>query len=59
MTKWPVQKTTHRTTQTHVEYQDATNIYKLLYFCVFQSYVVIIIIVIKPKMPFALNFFCQ
>ena len=26
MTKWPVQKPTHRTTQKHVEHQDATNI---------------------------------
>jgi len=26
MTKWPVQKTTHRTTQKHVETQDATDI---------------------------------
>jgi len=28
MTKWPVQKQTHRTTQKHVEHQDATDIQK-------------------------------
>ena len=28
MTKWPVQKPIHRTTQTHVEHQDATDIQK-------------------------------
>jgi len=26
MTKWPVQKSTHRTTQKHVEHQYATDI---------------------------------
>jgi len=26
MTKWPVQKATHITTQKHVEYNDATDI---------------------------------
>jgi len=35
MTKWPVQKQTHRTTQKHVEYQDATYIQKtILILCV-------------------------
>jgi len=28
MTKWPIQKQTHRTTQKHVEHQDATDIQK-------------------------------
>jgi len=28
MTKWPVQKPTHRTTQKHVEHQDTTDILK-------------------------------
>jgi len=28
MTKWSVQKPTHRTTQKHVEHQDATDIWK-------------------------------
>jgi len=28
MTKWPVQKQTHRTTQKHVEHQGATDIQK-------------------------------
>ena len=28
MTKWPIHKPTHRTTQKHVEYQDATDIQK-------------------------------
>jgi len=28
MTKWPVQKQTHRTTQKHVEHQDTTDIQK-------------------------------
>jgi len=31
MTKWPVQKPTHRTTHTHVEHQDATYIQKTLF----------------------------
>jgi len=35
MTKWPVQKPTHRTTQKHVDLHDATDIYKI-YFCVFR-----------------------
>jgi len=26
MTKWPVQKPTHRTTQNHVDHEDATDI---------------------------------
>jgi len=30
MTKWPVQKPTHRTTQKHVEHHDATDIRKKL-----------------------------
>jgi len=34
MTKWPVQKPTHRTTQKYVEHDDATDIQKkkLIYF---------------------------
>ena len=28
MTKWPVQKPTHRTTKKHVEHHDVTDIYK-------------------------------
>jgi len=31
MTKWPVQKLTHRTTQKHVKHHDATDIKKLYY----------------------------
>jgi len=34
MTKWPVQKPTHRTLQKHVEHQDATGI-KIVFVCVF------------------------
>jgi len=36
MTKWPVHKQTHRTTQKHTEHQDATDIQKTRFFCVFQ-----------------------
>jgi len=35
MTKWPVQKPTHRTTQKHVEHQDATDIQNKLFFVFF------------------------
>jgi len=30
MTKWPVQKPTHRTTRKHVEHQDATDIQRIV-----------------------------
>jgi len=44
MTKWPVQKPTHRTTQKHVENKDATDIYKKnTIFCVFQIFIIVII----------------
>ena len=33
MTKWPVQKPTHRPTQKHVEHQDATDIQKQYFLC--------------------------
>jgi len=37
MTKWQIQKQTHRTTQNHVEHEDATDIQKKNYFgCVFR-----------------------
>jgi len=36
ITKWPVHKQTHRTTQKHVEHQDATDIHKKLLICVFR-----------------------
>jgi len=35
MTKWLVQKLTHRTTQNHVQHHDATDIKKNYIFCVF------------------------
>jgi len=35
MTKWSVQKQTHRTTKKHIEHQDATDIQKKPYFCDF------------------------
>jgi len=35
MTKWHVQKPTHRTTQKHAEHQDATDIQNKLKKCVF------------------------
>ena len=35
MTKWPVQKTTYRTTQKHVEHQYATDIQKNDFFLIF------------------------
>ena len=35
MTKWPVQKLTHRTTQKHVQLHDATNIQKKTIFVFF------------------------
>jgi len=31
MTKWPVQKQTHRAAQKHAEHQDATDIQKILF----------------------------
>jgi len=34
MTKWPVQKPTHRTTRKHVKHYDATDILKKNYFFV-------------------------
>ena len=34
VTKWPVQKQTHRTTQNHTEHQDATYIQNRLCLCV-------------------------
>jgi len=33
MPKWPVHKQTHRTTQKHVEHQDATDIQKNILDC--------------------------
>ena len=36
MTKWPVQKLTHRTVQKHVPHHDATDIQKNYIFCVFR-----------------------
>ena len=36
MTKWHVQKPTHRTTQKHVEHKDATDIQIKLLFCDFR-----------------------
>jgi len=35
MTKWPVQKPTHRTTQKHAEHQDAADIQKTPIFVFF------------------------
>jgi len=35
MTKWPVQKLTHRTTQKHVQHHDATDVYKNYIFVFF------------------------
>jgi len=37
ITKWPVQKQTHRKTQKHVEHQDGTDIQKQIIFCVFSD----------------------
>jgi len=33
MTKWPVQKLTHRTIQKHVQHHDATGIRKIIFLC--------------------------
>jgi len=33
MTKWPVHKQTHRTTQKHVEHHDATDIKNNIFLC--------------------------
>jgi len=44
MTKWTVQKQTHRTTQKHVEHQDATAIQKKL---LFVFYVILKILLLK------------
>jgi len=41
MTKWFVQKQTHRTTQKHAEHQDATDIQKNTVVCVFQIFLFI------------------
>jgi len=38
MTKWSVQKPTQRTTQKHVEHQDATDIQKTHYFLRFSDF---------------------
>jgi len=38
MTKWHVQKQTHRTTQKHIKHEDATDIQKKNYFYVFQIF---------------------
>ena len=38
MTKWPVQKPTQRTTQKHVEHQDATDIQKNTLFLRFSDF---------------------
>jgi len=35
MTKWPVKKQTHRTAQKNAEHQDATDIQKKLFLCLF------------------------
>ena len=39
MTKWPVHKQTHRTTQKHIEHQDATDIQKhvFVFYLIFKS----------------------
>jgi len=39
MTKWHVQKPTHRTTQKHVEHKDATDIQKKHYYFVIFGFV--------------------
>jgi len=41
MTKWPVQKPTHRTTQKHVEHYDVTD-RKKLFVCVFRIFIFLI-----------------
>jgi len=38
MTKWPVQKPTHKTTQKHVKHQDATDNLENNYFCGFWDF---------------------
>jgi len=38
MTKWPVQKQTHRTAQKHAEHQDATYIQNKLFFVFFRFF---------------------
>ena len=39
MTKWPVQKQTHRTAQKHAKHQDATDIQKKLVFVYFSDFI--------------------
>jgi len=50
MTKWPIQKQTHRTEQKHAEHQDATDIENKLFLCFSDFYFFILYsYMISPK----------
>ena len=47
MTKWSVHRKTHRTTQKHVEHQDATDIQKKLFLCFSKTKMICLLFIIS------------